>query len=66
MPQLHTVYLSEEPHARFLARCQAAPDKSTSDHLDEVVLAGLNALEANGKPANGTPAPKKPAGKGKR
>ena len=59
MPQLHTVYLSEDPHARFLARCQADPDKSTSDHLDEVVLAGLNALEANGKPANGTPAAKK-------
>jgi hypothetical protein len=66
MPQLHTVYLSEEPHARFLARCQAFPERSTSEHLDEVVTAGLAALEANGKPANGTPAPKKPAGKGKR
>lgn len=66
MPQLHTVYLSEDPHSRFLARCQADPDKSTSDHLDEVVTAGLNALEANGKPANGKPVAKKPAGKGKR
>ncbi len=66
MPQLHTVYLSEEAHARFLARCQAAPERSTSDHLDEVVNAGLEALEATGKPANGTPAAKRPAGKGKR
>lgn len=59
MPQLHTVYLSEEPHARFLARCQAFPDRSTSEHLDEVVTAGLDVLEANGKPVNGAPAAKK-------
>jgi len=66
MPQLHTVYLSEDPHTRFLARCQADPDKSTSDHLDEVVTAGLDALEASAQGANGKPAAKKPAGKGKR
>lgn len=59
MPQLHTVYLSEDPHSRFLARCQADPDRSTSDHLDEVVTAGLNALEAIGKPANAKPAVKR-------
>lgn len=59
MPQLHTVYLSEEPHARFLARCQADPDRSTSEHLDEVVTAGLDALEAIARPVNGAPAAKK-------
>lgn len=66
MPQLHTVYLSEEPHNRFLARCQADPDRSTSDHLDEVVEAGLNALEFSEQPANGKATARKPAGKGKR